>query len=67
MNSNFITVKAVKGRTVFIPGSLAVVSKAGDRVERNLFWQRRIDDGDVALVTTEQKPPSNDSNKDKQA
>lgn len=46
-----IFVKSVEGRVVYIPGSTTIVPVKGIDVEDSLFWQRRIDDGDVELAT----------------
>lgn len=59
-----ILVKAVEGRTVFVPGSHTVVPEEGIEVEDSSYWLRRIDDGDVELVTKPKRTAA-EADKDK--
>lgn len=54
-----IFVKAVDGRVVFIPSSTTTVPAKGIDVEDSLFWQRRIDDGDVELSPKSNRTAAN--------
>ena len=57
-------IKAVLGRTVFVPGSAAQVPSEGIEVEDSIFWQRRIDDGDVLLAKAPKSQPTGSPGKD---
>ncbi|EGG3071022.1 DUF2635 domain-containing protein [Salmonella enterica] len=48
-------VKPVKGRSVRCPVRGAFLPQSGGNVPDDIFWRRRLLDGDVALVTPEKK------------
>jgi len=56
-------IRAKKGRSVPDPVRGDLLPEKGRNVEESTYWHRRIADGDVELVSTEEAKPVADTKK----
>lgn len=57
------TVRPAEGRRVRLPGQDAPIPPEGDEVEMDVFVRRRLDDGDLVLVTDDAGAARTSSNR----